>query len=95
MTAPARECVVQEIPIINNTDKDWQLKISLTPANPDDKSFFINQPPSQPRDGSRPASLRDFLIKKKTTGNVPICFYPEWICKSEAKLTINNPLTSD
>lgn len=35
------------------------------------------------------------MVRKRTTGNVPICFYPDWVCKAEAKLNIQNPLTSD
>ncbi|EAR97253.2 flagellar associated protein (macronuclear) [Tetrahymena thermophila SB210] len=92
MTAPARECVMQEIPIINNTEKDWQLKINLVQNN-EQKYFFINQ---MPKDGQeRPQSLRDFIVKRKTTGNIPVCFFPEWICNVEATLQIQNPLTQD
>jgi len=27
MTAPAKEVVVQEIPIVNNSDKDWHIRV--------------------------------------------------------------------
>ncbi|EGR31281.1 hypothetical protein IMG5_114390, partial [Ichthyophthirius multifiliis] len=96
MTAPARECIMQEIPIINNTEKDWQMKIQLTYNIQDTpfKYFFVNFPPKNTHQ-DRPNSFREFVIKKKTTGNIPICFFPEWICTSEAKLIIQNPLTCD
>lgn len=35
------------------------------------------------------------MVKKKSVGNFPITFSPKWICESEARLELTNPLTND
>lgn len=35
------------------------------------------------------------MVKKKSVGNFPITFAPKWICESEARLELVNPLTND
>jgi len=39
--------------------------------------------------------VKDFLVKKKGTGNFPVTFNPVWIQEAEAKLTLSNPITND
>ncbi|CAD8106047.1 unnamed protein product [Paramecium primaurelia] len=76
---PARQQVIQEVPIVNGSDKDWVIKVQLTQSG--DNLF---QCPN-----------KEFMIKKKTTGQFPITFHPQWIAQSEAKLILSNPITND
>ena len=39
LTCPAREFIVQEIPIVNNSERDWLIKITLN--NKDDGMFTV------------------------------------------------------
>ena len=53
---PARGTVSQEIPIINNTDKDWQVRATLSIDNHDAKL------------GGFSMATKDLKVTKKTSG---------------------------
>ena len=96
MIGPARELIMQEIPIINNTDRDWHIKISLQGSEDRFSGYFyVQNPPAERGVAPSGKDIRDFLIKKKTTGNIPILFFPHWVCQAEAKLVLQNNLTND
>ena len=50
MVASLGESILQEIPLINYSDKDWTIKAQLTNENP--KILYFNGP-------------REFVVKKK------------------------------
>jgi len=50
MTASLGETIIQEIPLINYSDKEWVIKASLTNDNP--KAAYFNGP-------------KEFNVKKK------------------------------
>ena len=76
MTAPAREMVLQEIPIVNNTDRDWHIRIVVQGSEDHFSHYFaITNLPTEPG-APLGKDFKDFLVKKKSTGNVPIIFYP-------------------
>lgn len=94
LVAPAKELVVQEIPILNNTDRDWHIKIQLQGSEEKNTNYFYVQHP--PKDGEPMGKdIKDFIVRKKTTGNIPLIFYPDWICEAQAKLVLTNHLTND
>ena len=70
MRAFARSELIQEVPIINNTDKDWHVKVHF---NRKSALFTVS---------------KDFVVKRKTTGNCLITFKPGWECRAEEKLTL-------
>ncbi|CAD8117028.1 unnamed protein product [Paramecium sonneborni] len=76
---PARQQVIQEIPIVNNSDKEWSIKVQII----------------QPQDGLFQCPNKDFQVKKKSTGLFPITFNPQWISQCEARLVLSNPQTND
>ncbi|KAL4497051.1 hypothetical protein ABPG72_002207 [Tetrahymena utriculariae] len=110
-TAAAKETVVQEIPVVNTTDKDWMIKINLIPNEEmNGRCFFVGNKAalsvgeqsvrSQMSSNLNPnlqqiQSIRDVLVKKKGTANIPVQFTPLWICLAEAKLIMTNPVTND
>lgn len=77
MTAHAREVVTQEIPIVNNSDKEWQVKVRLTQ---DGDSFSVS---------------KDFIVRKKTTGECVVSFKPEWVCEARARLDLDIPASGE
>ncbi|KAL4498636.1 hypothetical protein ABPG72_019754 [Tetrahymena utriculariae] len=81
---PARHSTTQEIPIINNTERDWNIKVNLIQ---DAKNALLFTAPSH--------ILKDFFVKKKSTGVYPITFSPNWLIQAESKLSLFNPLTND
>ena len=85
MTVPARGEVTQNLPIVNNTEKDWTIKISWQPDQ--NKNGHYLTIPQQYNN--------NFPVKKNSIGNFPITFKPKWAYKAEAKLQMNNPLTLD
>lgn len=79
MTAQARESVSQEIPIVNNADKEWKVNVKL----------------SQDAGLDLFTATKDLIVKKRTTGNVLITFRPEWVCEARARLDIEIPATAE
>lgn len=85
MNVPARGEVTQNLPIVNNTERDWVIKIQWQPDMTKNGQYFIV--PSQ--------YTNTFPVKKQSIGNFPITFKPKWTNKAEAKLIMSNPLTLD
>ena len=85
MNVPARSEVTQNLPIVNNTEKDWSIKVTWVPDPLKNGNYF-----SVPGQFSK-----DFPVKKKSTGNFPVTFKPKWAYKAEAKLVLANPITMD
>lgn len=68
MRIPARAEVTQNLPIVNNTDREWNIKIIWQPdLNKNGSYFAIN-----------PAYYSNFLVKKQSIGNFPVTFRPKW-----------------
>ena len=85
MTAPARTELVQNLPIVNNTERDWNIKVQWLPDTMKNGTYF-----------SVPTQLAsNFPIKHHSIGNLPVTFKPKWVCEAEAKLIMTNPLTLD
>ena len=85
MNVPARSEVTQNLPIVNNTERDWNIKITWQPDNAKNGNYFtINS-----------AFSSSFPVKRNSIGNFTITFKPRWAHAAEAKLTMNNPLTLD
>ena len=85
MNVPARGEVTQNLPIVNNTDKDWVIKIQWQPDGSKFGNYFSV--------ASQYSS--SFPVKRQSIGNFPITFRPKWTNRAEAKLTMSNPLTLD
>ena len=85
MSVPARSEVTQNLPIVNNTERDWNIKITWTPDNSKNGNYFVIN-------GSYSSS---FPVKRNSIGNFPITFKPKWAYPAEAKLVMSNPLTLD
>ena len=85
MNVPARGEVTQNLPIVNNTDRDWNIKIQWIPDTAKFGGYFII--PSQ--------FATSFPVKKQSIGNFPITFKPKWTNRAEAKLIMSNALTLD
>ena len=79
MNAHARDSVTQEIPIVNNGDKEWNVKVKLV----QDAGLDLF------------TASKDFIVKKKTTANVTVTFRPEWVCEAHARLDIEIPATAE
>jgi hypothetical protein len=79
MATPARIPIEQNIPIINTMDKDCPIKITWVDI----------------KNGSAFSYPNVFSAKKKGTSLFPVKFSPAWTAVSEARLTLNNPLTND
>lgn len=82
---PARNVTTQEIPIINNTDKEWIIKVSLQ-GDPNKNGHLFT---------CSPGMQKEFMVKRRTTGSFPITFTPRWLCTAQARLELFNPLTND
>lgn len=61
----ARSPVVQEIPIVNPTEKDWMIKATFT--YPPDSTGTIFEGP------------REIMVKKKSTGTYNLTYKPDWV----------------
>jgi len=72
MNVPARREITQNLPIVNNTDRDWNIKIIWQPDMSKNGHYFII--PSQ--------YTNAFLVKKQSIGNFPITFKPKWTNKA-------------
>jgi hypothetical protein len=80
MTTPQRKELIQELPFINHTEKDWNMKVSWFPGS----GFAL---------GGNCAS--GFTVKRESTFKLQVIFKPKLKEDSEAKLTVVNPLTLD
>ena len=85
MTVPARGEVTQNLPIVNNTERDWNIKVQWQPDSSKNGNYFIVS--SQ--------NTSSFPVKRNSIGNFPITFKPKWAHNAEAKLVLTNPLTLD
>jgi len=81
LKVPIGEEIKQEIPIINNTEKSWSMKVSLLNPNDTNGQYFTGP--------------KEFYIKGKTTNYYNISFRPLSIGKSEARLILTNGNTND
>lgn len=81
---PARQRQVQPIPIMNRTDKDWQINIEF--SRPQDKhGDYFNGP-------------RDKLfVRRGKVEEFKLSFEPKWMSEkpAQAKLILRNPATND
>ncbi|KAM3143753.1 Encoded by [Paramecium bursaria] len=102
---PAREVVVQDIPLVNNSDRDWTIKFVLTQDGaPNNQLFQLTNVPlvtskDQHEHGAENkfvmGGYKDQVVKKKQRLDVKLQFSPKWICHTEGHLTITNTTTSD
>ena len=81
MKCPAGEELKQEIPIVNNSDKDWTIKINLNGDQNKNINLF--------------SCVKELIVKKKSQNSFSITFKPMQICNAEAKLVIQNIQTND
>lgn len=81
LRVPLGEEIKQEIPIVNNTDKDWNFKITWNLGHDPVNTYFTGP--------------KEFLVRKRTTNYYPLIFRPLSICKSEGKITLTNSYTND
>lgn len=81
LKVPCGDEIKQDIPLVNNLDRDCAIKVTLINPPETNGQFF--------------SGARDFYIKKKSTNYYTITFKPPIICKSEAKLTLFNSYTND
>ena len=79
MRCPAREALTQDIPIKNDTDRDWNVRAQLVPDANKNGQYFTG--------------LKDFRVPRGQIGNYQITFRPPWILEAEARLTLHNPFT--
>lgn len=69
---------------MNNTDRDWSVKVTWQPEPGCSNILFI------------PGAMgKELQVPRKSTKNLPVTFRPTWACKAGAKLTLNNPVTLD
>jgi hypothetical protein len=85
MNVPARSEVTQNLPIVNNTERDWNIKITWLPDPTKNGNYFI----------INSSYSSTFPVKRNSIGNFPITFKPKWAYIAEAKLIMSNPLTLD
>lgn len=81
LKVPAGDEIKQEIPLINNTDRDCNIKIVWNLAPELNGNFF--------------SGPKDLVVRKKTKGVYPITFKPVSIGRAEGKLTLMNQYTND
>jgi hypothetical protein len=68
MTTSARSEVTQNLPLVNNTDRDWSIKVTWAPDTQKNGGYF-----------SIPSQYNStFPVKKMSIGNFPITFKPKW-----------------
>ena len=79
---PARGSVTQEIPIVNNSEKDWNVKANLVFESKDKNGVFS-------------INVKEMIIKRKTTNNFLLMFKPYWVTEVTGKLTLNNNTTNE
>ena len=79
---PARGVVTQEIPIVNNSERDWLVKANLTKSSKD-------------KNGAFGINAQEMQVKRKTTNNFLLTFKPYWVCEIDEKLSLNNATTNE
>ncbi len=68
MSVPARGEITQNLPIVNNTERDWTIKVQWQPDMAKNGGYFIV-----------PAQYNStFPVKRNSIGNFPITFKPKW-----------------
>ena len=72
---PSRQSITQIIPITNNTNKDWTLKVNLKQETNGHKCY------------SGPS---EFVATAGKTTNYPLVFKPQWIGQYNGTLTLSN-----
>ena len=68
MSVPARNEVIQNLPIVNNTERDWNIKVTWQPDPAKNGNYFSI--PSQ--------YSSSFPVKRNSIGNFPLVFKPKW-----------------
>ena len=81
LKVPINEEIKQEIPIINNTEKPWSMKVQWQAPHETNGQYF--------------SGPKDFNIKAKSTNYYIITFRPLSIGKAEARIMLTNPYTND
>lgn len=81
LKVPINEELKQEIPIINNTDKQWSMKVALQTPHETNGQYF--------------SGPKDFIIKGKTTNYYIVTFRPLTVGKAEARVVLTNSNTND
>lgn len=81
MKCPAGEELKQEIPIVNNSEKDWVIRISLQ-GDPKTNVALFSCP-------------KELAVKKKSQACFNLTFRPTQICTAQTKLVIQNQQTND
>ena len=76
---PARGSVQQEIPIVNNSQKEWTVTANL----------------EQQKGGCFSLPKTQIIVKKGTTENFTLAFRPTWVCNVTGMLTLNNRQTGE
>jgi hypothetical protein len=76
---PARGQVTQEIPIVNNSQKEWTVTATL----------------EQQKGGNFSLARGQITVKKGTTENFMLTFKPSWVCNTSGMLTLNNKNTGE
>jgi hypothetical protein len=66
---PARQVITQEIPIVNNTEREWIIKVQLNTDGFKNGHLFT----------CSPQVATTLTVKKKATGVFPITFSPIWV----------------
>ena len=80
MRCPAREFITQDIPLKNESDREWTIKASLAYEKGQAASHcFLWQ--------------KELKVPKGQIGNYQVTFKPDWIMQADAKLTLNNTFT--
>lgn len=79
---PAWGSVTQEIPIVNNSEKDWNVKANLNFESKDKNGVFS-------------INVKEMIIKRKTTNNFLLMFKPYWVTEVTGKLVLNNNTTNE
>lgn len=78
---PAGEKQVQPIPIVNNSEKDWHIRVEWKRF--ENGEYFYG------------TKGDNFYVKHNDRGDYLLTFAPSWKCESKALLTFKNPLTYD
>jgi hypothetical protein len=75
-SAPAKQSTMQEIPMVNSSGQDWQIRGVVQAAEPGKKTAFVGPPALN--------------VPKGKTIMYPLTFKPMWTCEDNAPLTLTN-----
>ena len=75
-SAPAKQSTMQEIPMVNSSGQDWQIRGVVQAAEPGKKTAFVGPPALN--------------VPKGKTIMYPLTFKPMWTCEDNASLTLTN-----